>query len=183
MSRSFDTVAASLKNMAAGLVGIAAVQTLTRATTARHSHGLMPCKEASKRVGIGVEQMQRLQRAGELTNVSHEQITGNLEKFARGLGDAAKGTGTLKDCSEAHGYRTTRCGWQPADPYCGVSMNMLQLSQMPASEQEALSLAVAGFGRSGAGFVTTLEEMQAGLNKFDVLTENKSRSLANMTTS
>ena len=47
-----------------------------------------------------------------------------------------------------------------------------------SSEQEALSLAVAGFGKSGATFVTTLREMQAGVNEFNVLTGEQVENLA-----
>lgn len=63
---------------AAGALGVGlSLSAFTSATKATFAWA-DALKEASERVGIGVEQMQRLQRAGELTNVSQEQITGNL---------------------------------------------------------------------------------------------------------
>ena len=175
MSRSFDTVTASLKSMAAGLAGVLTVQTFTRATREAFAWA-DALQEASKRVGIGVEQMQRLQRAGELTNVSQEQITKNLEQFARGLGDAAKGTGTLKDALARTGIElrnsdgSLRSVSSVFDEYTSAIANA-------ATEQEALTLSVDAFKRGGAGFVTTINEMNDGLTKFDVLTAQQVEKL------
>ena len=121
--------------------------------------------------------MQRLQRAGELTNVSQEQITNNLEKFARGLGDAARGTGTLKKALADTGIeiRNQDGSLRSVSDVFDEYVNAIATA---GSEQEALSLAIAGFGRSGAGFVTTIREMQSSVNEFNVLTIEQIDNLA-----
>ena len=176
MTRGFDTAAASLKSFAAGFIGVAAVQQLARATTATFAWA-DALKEASDRIGIGVEQMQRLQRAAALTNVSNEQVTSNLEKFARGLGDAAKGTGTLNAALKSTGISlreqdgSLRSVNEVFDEYATAIADA-------GTEQEALSLAVAAFGRGGAGFVTTIIQMQEEIDEFSVLTERQIEILA-----
>ena len=171
MTRGFETVATSVKAFAAGFIGIGAVQQLTRATTATFAWA-NALKDASDRIGIGVEQMQRLQRAAALTNVSNEQVTKNLEIFARGLGNAAKGTGTLHTALKSTGISlreqdgALRSVNEVFDEYAAAIAGA-------GTEQEALALAVAAFGRGGAGFVTTIKQMSEGMEEWTTLTKEQ----------
>jgi hypothetical protein len=92
------------------------------------------------------------------------------------LGDAERGTGQFAKVLQGAGIElrnqdgSLRSVSALFDEYAARIANA-------STEQEALSLAVAGFGRSGAAFVTTIREMRAGLDKFDVLTKEQIATL------
>jgi hypothetical protein len=171
LNKSVAVAGAAIKGLAVGFGSAFTVQGIVTATTATFAWA-DSLQEAAERVGATVEQMQRLQRAGELTNVSQEQITTNLEQFTRRLGDAARGTGQLGavlqglniDLRNQDG--SLRSTAEVFDDYAEAIVNA-------ETEQEALSLGVAGFGRSGGVFVTTIRQMSEGMGEFSVLTKGQ----------
>ena len=80
---------------------------------ATRSPGLTASKNYPSASELVVEQLQRLQRAGEQTDVTQEQIATNLQAFVRRLGDAAHGSGQFAEVLKRAGVANFESGWQP----------------------------------------------------------------------
>lgn len=176
ISRGFNSAAGALKSFAVGLVGTLSVGTV--ANMAKETFAWADAlQELGDRVGFSVQKLQELQQAGDLTNVSQQQIITNLEQFGRRLGEAASGSGELAKVLEANNIAlrnsdgSLRSVSEVFDQYVTLIANA-------ETQQEALSLAVDGFGRSGAGFVTTIKEMNKNVGQFNVLTDEQVATLA-----
>jgi hypothetical protein len=172
-------VASAAKGLAAGFgVGLGAGTITGLATATRQAFAWADAlQESAQRIGVNVEMLQRLQRAGQLTNVSQEQITNNLQQFARRLGDAASGTGQFAKVLQQNNIELRNQDGSLRS-VSAVFDDFANRIAAAATEQEARSLAVAAFGRGGAAFVTTIREIQASPGEFDVLTREQIEKLA-----
>lgn len=103
--------------------------------------------EMSDKVGIGVEQLQELKYIGEQTGTGVEAVTGSLARMIRGMGDAARGTGTAKDAFKDLGVEILDSNGNLRDSQVVFSEALEALGQV-GNETERDALAMQIFGRS-----------------------------------
>lgn len=120
--------------------------------------------KAADRIGLTTTALQELRYAGELAGVSSNALEMSMQRFSRRIGEAANGTGQLKDVLEANGIaiRDTEGNIRPLmdllDDYAGLIQNA-------ESEQEQLTLAVKAFDSEGAVMVNMLRDGSRALRE------------------
>ena len=188
MQRGFSGVSRAadvLKTGLAGLgvaVGIGGLVRLTRSAIDSGDALL----DTSKRTGIAVEALQALEFAAQRTGSSAAAIDKALEQFNKRLGEAAVGTGELKDFLEAHNVALTdsQGNFRATTDILGEYADLIANA---GSAQEKAALAAAAFGRTaGSELIPLLSEGSAGLaaysaevQRLGVITADQAEAAAN----
>jgi chromosome segregation ATPase len=120
--------------------------------------------KTADKIGLTTEALQSLRFAGGLTGQTIEQTDKSLEQFVKRLGEAAQGTGPLaKELSQLGiSVRDANGNLRSTE---AVMNDYADAIQNAASPQERLRLAVAAFGKSGAGMVNALRNGSKGLTE------------------
>ena len=161
-AQGIDAVADALSGMSVAAVGAAAVVgagalggalVLVTKQTADFGDELI---KASDRVGIGVEALQELRYAADLAGVSSGDLQGSLEKFGRAIGKAAI------DTRDGFGKTLIGLGISIRDvngqirPLEDLFLEYADAIASAGSEQEALALTTAAFGRGSTEMINFL---------------------------
>ena len=115
-------------------------------------------------LGISTEALQTYRFALQSVGVTQQQADTGLQRFTRRLGEAAQGSGVLKDILEDYGIAirnadgTTRRAEDVLRDYADAMRNA-------ESQEERLRLAVAAFDTEGVRFVNLLKEGRDGLQR------------------
>lgn len=150
----------SLRNALIAVAGVTAIGLLIK----RNVEAADAIAKTADKVGIGVEALQELRFAAELTGVATGTLDMALQRFSRRFGEAAAGTGELKGILEEYNIETrnadgtTKSLDQALTEYADVIKNA-------TTDQERLRLAFKGFDSEGAALVNTLKNGSAGLNQ------------------
>lgn len=91
------TFGRSIAALAGGVAVAGLVSMAKQAINAADSLG-----ETAQAIGINVEKLQELRFVADRVGVSTEQLDGALGKFAKGIGEAAAGTGALKSITDQY---------------------------------------------------------------------------------
>lgn len=116
----------------------------------------------AQKVGIGTEQLSELAFAAKLSDVGFEDLGASMVKFAKGISDAARGTGDAAKAFEAMGI-----GVQNADGSLKSQATLLaEVAEKFAGYEDGVektALAVATFGKAGANMIPLLNGGAEGL--------------------
>ena len=121
--------------------------------------------KTARKLGVGVELLQEMRFAAELTGVAQTALDMGLQRFTRRLAEAAQGGGELKGVLEQYNIQlknndgTTRSNVQVLGDLAEVIKN----TENPA---EQLRIAFKAFDSEGAALVNTLRDGRAGLDEF-----------------
>lgn len=115
------------------------------------------------RVGIGIEDLQRLRFGFEQIGVSANQTDTAMQRFARRVGEAANGTGVLHDVMKANNIELRNQDGSMRRQI-DILRDYANLIKNAGSEQERLVLANRAFDVEGSALVGALKEGAAGLD-------------------
>lgn len=116
----------------------------------------------SSRVGVGVQSLQELQFAGELTGVPINQLNVALQRFARRTQEAAKGTGESKDALMELGITFEDLNTKSPEELLNQVADGMQNVQTDA---ERTRIAFKLFDTEGVALVNTLKGGSKELEK------------------
>lgn len=121
--------------------------------------------ELSQKIGVGVEELSRLQYAAEISGVSVDSLTIGIKKLSAGLAEAAgKGTGKAAEALDALGISAVDAAGKLRD-----SDDVLtDIAERFAGMQDGAgktALAMNLFGKSGADLIPLLNEGAAGIER------------------
>lgn len=153
----------SLKSMFAGAAVVGAIQQVTNALTSMTSAAINNMDELSKQsqiLGITTEKLSELGYAAKLSGSSQADLIAALPRLAKGLTDAAQGTGEALE-----GFKALNL-----DPkgFKGTDDALLKIADkfsQFADGTEKTALAINIFGKSGASLIPLLNEGAAGIEK------------------
>ncbi len=153
MTRSMGRVAAKAKVVAAAAAaaGAAYAAHLVR-------QGLQAADEQAKlarQLGITNEGLATMQRAAELSGMSAGELTSNMERLNRRLGDAADGSGQAADALERIGLTAQDLENMAPDEQMETLGDALS---GVGSQAERASIAADLFGRSGQRMLLLLDD-------------------------
>ena len=153
MTRSMGRVAAKAKVVAAAAAaaGAAYAAHLVR-------QGLQAADEQAKlarQLGITNEGLSTMQRAAELSGMSAGELTSNMERLNRRLGDAADGSGQAADALERIGLTAQDLENMAPDEQMETLGDALS---GVGSQAERASIAADLFGRSGQRMLLLLDD-------------------------
>jgi len=133
-------------------------------------------KTASK-LGVGVQELERLRYAASLAGVEAAGFDKSLEKMARGVSEAAHGMGTAKLALDDLGISAAELAQQSPDKQMMVLADAIKKIQNPA---EKARVAYQIFGREGVNMINMLgqgsEAIEEQGKKFDELNGVMSRA-------
>ncbi len=118
----------------------------------------------SQRVGISAESLSKLAYAGNLSDVSLEQLQGGLLKLSKNMADTAAGTGEAKEAFAALGInvRDSSGNLKSADTVLAEVADKFAGYKDSAAKA---ALAQKLFGKSGADLIPLLNSGAAGLRE------------------
>ena len=153
MTRSMGRVAAKAKVVAAAAAaaGAAYAAHLVR-------QGLQAADEQAKlarQLGVTNEELATMQRAAELSGMSAGELTSNMERLNRRLGDAADGSGQAADALERIGLTAQDLENMAPDEQMETLGDALS---GVGSQAERASIASDLFGRSGQRMLLLLDD-------------------------
>ena len=174
MDKAFGRVTKSLKRTVGSIfnlrgaiggmvaaVGVAGLGLMiTRSIAAADSIG-----KVADKVGLTTDELQEMRFAADQTGVAITALDMGMQRFSRRVGEAALGTGELKDT-------LNRLGIQLHDDQGSLRSVMDILGdyadevQNATSEQDQLLLAFKGFDSEGAALVNLLRQGKEGIEKF-----------------
>ena len=119
--------------------------------------------ELSQKIGVGVEELSRLQYAAEISGVSVDTLTVGIKKLSAGLAEAAgKGTGAAADALDALGISAVDATGKLRD---GDEV-LVDIAEKFAGMEDGAgktALAMKLFGKSGADLIPLLNEGKDGI--------------------
>ena len=153
MSMSMTRVATAAKAAAAAAVVAGAAYTVHLIRT-----GLQAADEQAKlarQLGVTNEELATLQRAADLAGISAGELTSNMERLNRRLGDALDGSGATADALERIGLSAAELvDMRPDEQFEAIGDAMQGLG----SQAERASVANDLFGRSGQRMMLLLDD-------------------------
>lgn len=124
------------------------------------------------RIGVATEELQRLRFASEQAAGSARAVDEGLDRFAKGISDAARGTGELYQILQANNVALT-----DADGKLRSTSDLFRayadLVKNAANENDQLAIAITAFGRSaGPELVGLLRQGAAGVDELAQAADN-----------
>lgn len=118
--------------------------------------------DVAKRLGVDTDELQRFRFAVEQTGGTAAEADEGLERFARGLSEAASGSGDLLKVLQANkvAFLDTRDQALSVGTMVGRYAEIVRNAKNP---QDALNLTLIGFGRGAGGLVNALRQGEAGI--------------------
>lgn len=113
--------------------------------------------KAADRIGLTTGALQELRYAGDLAGVSTSTLEMSMQRFSRRIGEAASGTGELKDILEANDV-AIRDNEGNVRPLMDLLADYADLIRNAGSDQERLTLAVKAFDSEGAAMINMLSD-------------------------
>jgi len=133
-------------------------------------------KTASK-LGVGVQELERLRYAASLAGVEAAAFDKSLEKMARGVSEASHGLGTAKLALDDMGLSAAELMKQSPDQQMLTLANAIKKVKNPA---EKARVAYQIFGRAGVDMINMLDQGSEAIEeqgkKFDELNGVMSRA-------
>jgi hypothetical protein len=151
------------RGVAAPLVGALGLEALRRNISGAVAE-ISQLAKAADRIGIGFEDLQGLQIGFDLAGVSADELTTALEKFGRGVGDAANGTGTLIKAAERFGVSLRDSSGEIKSQVTLIKEFADVIKSIP-NEAQRLAVVAELFGRGGAGLVNALAKGSGSIDE------------------
>lgn len=120
--------------------------------------------KTASRVGVTTDQLQELRFAAGQASVDTKTLDMAIQRFSRRLGEAAQGSGELKDTIESYGIavRDSEGNTRSVVDVLGDFANVIRTAE---SDQERLRIAFKAFDSEGAALVNMLRDGSDGLDK------------------
>lgn len=122
-------------------------------------------QDAADRVGVTVEQLQVLRHGADQTGASAETMDMALQRFARRTGEAAQGTGVLRDVLQRYNIDIRNANGGMRDSY-SILMDYADAISNAESNQEALLLANKAFDTEGTRLVGLFRRGSEGVREW-----------------
>tara|TARA_B100001123_G_C15281416_1_gene1014138 strand:+ start:635 stop:2023 length:1389 start_codon:yes stop_codon:yes gene_type:complete len=133
--------------------------------------------KTADKLGIGVQELERLRYSASLAGIEAASFDKSLEKMARGVSEAAHGMGTAKHALDDLGISAAELMQQSPDQQMMTLANAIKKIQNPA---EKARVAYQIFGRAGVDMVNMLNQGSDAIEeqgkKFDELNGVMSRA-------
>ncbi|MEI6798432.1 MAG: hypothetical protein WCO04_04360, partial [Pseudomonadota bacterium] len=112
--------------------------------------------DAANRLGLSTDTLQGLEHGFKLQGIATDEARGALDKFVDGIGQAAQGTGTLKDTLDKNGIsiRNQNGELKNTGDLLKVYADLVNAAPDAASK---MALVTDAFGRGGKAMVGALE--------------------------
>lgn len=119
--------------------------------------------KVADKIGLSTDALQELRFAAERTGVAQTALDMGMQRFARRVGEVAKGEGVLKDVFKQNGIqiKDNTGRMRSLEAILGDYADVVGDA---GSEQEQLRLAFKAFDSEGAAMVNTLRNGRDGLN-------------------
>ena len=121
--------------------------------------------KTADKIGLTTDALQALRVAANDAGVKAGGLESSMERFARQIGEAAQGSGTLKGQLDKLGISVVGTNGMIRTTE-SVLYDYADAIQAAANPQERLRLAVAAFGKSGASMVNMLKGGGAALQQY-----------------
>lgn len=121
-------------------------------------------EKMSQRTGIATDELQKLQYAATLADVSHEQLTKGLDKLAKNMAHAASGTGAQAEAFAAMGIKVKDAEGK-LRPTSEVIGDIAEKFSHYKDGPEKAALAMELFGKTGAELIPLLNQGKDGLKE------------------
>lgn len=158
LQKNIKTLDGTMKKLA-GAIGAVALARFTKNVLAA-SEAL---ENAATKTGFTTDALQELRYAGDQAGISMTAVDTALQRFSRRTGEAANGTGVLKDEFAALGINIYNSDGSLRNINDTFDDYMAAIAGA-SSEQEKLRLAVAAFDMEGANFVNLVKDGATGLD-------------------
>ena len=159
--KSFNSISRDARTLVGGLAAYFSAQMF-----AGWIKGAIDAADAlynlSERTGITTDSLSKLQYAAKLSDVSTEEFATNIIKFNRSIAETARGTGEAQKAFDAIGVsvKDANGNIKATDQILAEVADKFAQYEDGANKS---ALAVALFGRSGAGMITFLNNGREGL--------------------
>lgn len=150
---------------AAAIGGLAAAAKFAFNTLRVESEKVGALKDVAERIGFTTDALQELRFAALESGVEQEKLGNALTRFSFNVGQAAEGTGGLADELHRYGINVVNADKSTRDSG-DILRDYANAIKHAHSDQERLRLAIAAFGKDGAGMVSILKDGAAGLDEF-----------------
>lgn len=121
--------------------------------------------KTADKVGVSTSALQELRFAAEQSGVATNTLDMALQRFSRRVGEAAQGSGELKDTLKSYGIEVRDANGQTRTTEA-VLNDLADVIQRAGSDQERLRIAFKAFDSEGAAFVNALRNGSDGLDEF-----------------
>jgi hypothetical protein len=164
-SRAAETNFKKIEGLAKG-AGLALAGFFTVTQTLGFIKGAIDAADAlndlSERTGVAIDELSRLTYAGQLADVTQEQLAGSIQKLSKGMAEAAQGTGSTKEALDAMGLsvKDTNGNLRSSDEMLKLIADKFS-TYTDGVEKSALAQAL--FGKSGAEMITFLNLGRKGI--------------------
>lgn len=119
--------------------------------------------KAAEITGVTTEEIQRLQYAARMCDVSNQELATGLKFLARNMGDAAKGTGEARYYFEALGITMEDLQSKSPVPVLLKIADAFAKTEDPAKKTE---YSMAMLGRTGDNLIRMLNKGSGGINAY-----------------
>lgn len=161
IKRGMLVAAKAAAGLAAAIGGVTAAG--YKAAEATSEYGDRVAKQ-SKRIGIGVEALQELEHAAQISGASISNVERGFKRLAKTANDFTRGMSTAQDAFGAIGVDPTDTQGKLKDMET-IVMEVSEAFAGMESETKKAALAQDLFGRSGTKLVPFLEQGKEGLQK------------------
>ncbi len=155
-----NEIAAQAFAVGFSVAGIAEFGRIVQATITR----LGDLADLANKVGVGVEDLQRMQYGFGLAGVAAEELDGILSQWSKRIGEAYTEGGKLADVLKANGVSLTDSNGQLRSSV-SLMRDYADLIRNAGSDQEQMTLATLAFGRAGGAMVLALQDGAAGMDE------------------
>jgi hypothetical protein len=164
IDRTFNQISRNATR-ALGLIGVGlSAQALTNTIT-QSLQLAETMVDTADRVGFTVEQLQELRFAADQNGSSARTLDMALQRFSRRTGEAAQGTGELRQTIVDLGIELRNSDGTMRTSH-EVLLDYADAIQRAESDQEALRLAFKAFDSEGAQLVTLMRQGRDGIAEF-----------------
>ena len=127
--------------------------------------------DTAEKLGITTSQLQELRFAAEQNGVTAQKLDMGWQRFTRRLGEAAQGTGALKNILEQYNISATNADGTNRDAV-SVYRELANVVSQTTSETERLRIANNAFDSEGVDLVRLMALGAAGFDKYAAAARN-----------
>lgn len=162
--RSVERQIGQFRAAAVSLAGALAVRQFSTWTRAAIESG-GAIKDVAAKVGVTTTALQQLRFSAAQVGVAQTALDMGLQRFSRRLGEAAQGSGELKDTLKQYGI-AARDSEGHTRPVVEVLGDVAEAIKNAGSAQEQLRIAFKAFDSEGAALVNMLKDGRVALERY-----------------
>lgn len=160
-----DASFAKFGNMAVtGFASVSAGLAAVSAAVIKVSGEVDKLGKTSAKLGLSTNGLQELRHAADLAGVPIATLETSMQRFARRVGEAAKGTGVLKDELKAQGVEL-KDSKGVMRPVIDIFKDYADAVQKAGSQQEKLRLLIKAFDTEGGKMFEMVKNGRTGINE------------------